>query len=249
MQLLVDIGNSSIKWALRDGAGRPLTGFGSTLHGGALPLDLLAVWDALDSVDGIIAASVGPQAVREAVARVSRARFGAEPRWVRTSADTFGVQIAYANPSHLGVDRFLALIAAHQRSQRAELPRSSLIVDAGTAITFDALCADGHHLGGFILPGIRLCRDSLLAGTQIPRHEPVDANLRWATDTAEAIAAASIQAPVALMERLHARLASDTGTAPTLILTGGDAERLAGASDLAAELVPDLVLEGLAAFA
>jgi type III pantothenate kinase len=249
MQLLIDIGNSSVKWALRHGAAEPPTDFGAALHGGALPLDLLAVWDALDQVKAVVAAGVGPQSVRAAVSQVSRSRFGVEPRWVHTRAEAFGVRIAYADPAQLGVDRFLALVAAHRRGQAAAQPVPTLIVDAGTAITFDALRADGHHLGGLILPGIRLSRDSLLAGTQIPRHEPVDANLPWATETGHAIAAASIQAPAALMERLYRRLTQDTGAVPRLILTGGDAERLGAAGHLPAELVPDLVLEGLAAFA
>jgi type III pantothenate kinase len=253
MQLLVDTGNSSIKWALRRGAGQPLTGFGAALHGGALPLDLLAVWDELDRIDAVLAADVGPQSVRDAVAQVSRARFGIAPRWLHTRAEACGMRIAYADPAQLGVDRFLALIAAHRRAQAAAQPMSTLIVDAGTAVTFDALLADGRHLGGLILPGIRMQRESLLAGTQIPRHEPTDANLPWAVDTGQAIAAASIQAPAALLERLHHRLAAHAGAAPKLILTGGDAERLAAACDLPAELapelVPELVLEGLAAFA
>lgn len=249
MQLLVDIGNSSVKWALRHAAGQPLTGFGAALHGGALPLDLLATWDALDGIDAVVAAGVGPRSVADAVAQVTRSRFGIEPRWVHTRAEACGVRIAYADPAQLGVDRFLALIAAHQRGRATPSPAPSLIVDAGTAITFDALGADGRHLGGLILPGIRLSRDSLLAGTQIPRHEPIDANLPWAIDTGQAIAAASIQAPAALLERLYRRLAQDTGAAPKLLLTGGDAERLAAACDIPAELVPELVLEGLAAFA
>jgi type III pantothenate kinase len=246
MQLLVDIGNSSIKWALRRPGAADLAGFGAAMHGGALPLDLLAVWDELERVDAIIAAGVGPQPVKDAVTRVCQARWHLQPRWIGTSAEAHGVRIAYAEPARLGVDRFLALVAAHRLPRPAPAP--SLIADAGTAITYDLLASDGTHLGGLILPGVRIMRDSLLAGTQIPRHEPADADLPWAADTGEAIAAASIQAPAALAERLHQRLAEHTGSTPRLILTGGDAERLAAAIALPAESIPDLVLRGLAAF-
>lgn len=249
MQLLIDIGNSSVKWALRSAADGGLSGFGAALHGGALPLDLLAVWDTLSGITEVIAAGVGPQPVKDAVTQVCAARFGWTPRWVAAQAESHGVRIAYAVPERLGVDRFLALIAAHRLAQ-AEAGRSAtLIVDAGTAITYDLLAADGQHLGGLILPGVRMMRDSLLTGTQIPRYEPTNTNLNWATDTGEAIAAASIQAPAALTERLHQRLAEQSDRAPRLLLTGGDAERLAATMSLQAEQIPDLVLQGLAAFA
>lgn len=249
MKLLVDIGNSSVKWALQTEQGAPLEGFGSALHNGALPLDLLAVWDELSHIDAVIAAGVGPRAVRDAVIQVCNSRFARTPLWIQTQAQAHGIRITYPVPERLGVDRFLALIAAHQLPQATAQPTASLIVDAGTAVTYDVLAADGQHLGGLILPGIRLMRRSLLAGTQIPLHEPAEADLAWAADTGEAIAAASIQAPAALTERLHRRLAEHTGTEPRLILTGGDAGRLAAATQLPAESVPDLVLRGLAAVA
>ncbi len=249
MQLLIDIGNSSVKWALRAGQGAALTGFGSALHAGALPLDLLAIWDELEGIDAVIAAGVGPEPVKAAVVQVCQARFQRKPRWVETQPQVHGVRIAYAVPERLGVDRFLNLIAAHRLAQGQPAPAPSLIVDAGTAVTYDLLQADGQHLGGLILPGMRMMRDSLFAGTQIPRYEPAEADLAWAADTGEAIAAASIQAPAALAERLHARLARQTGAAPRLLLTGGDAERLAAALQLPADHLPDLVLRGLSAFA
>jgi type III pantothenate kinase len=253
MQLLVDIGNTSIKWALHAADADEPHGFGAAMHGGALPLDLLAAWDALDGIDAVVAAGVGPRAVKDAVVQVCESRFGRVPRWIETRAEAGGVRIAYAEPARLGVDRFLALVAAHRLGQADTVPAPALIVDAGTAVTYDLLQADGRHLGGLILPGVRLMRDSLLAGTQIPRYEPAEADLAWAADTGEAIAAASIQAPAALTERLQRRLHADTGTPPRLILTGGDAERLAAAIEHPPEalpaLVPDLVLRGLAALA
>jgi type III pantothenate kinase len=251
MQLLVDIGNTSIKWALHAADADEPHGFGAAMHGGALPLDLLAAWDALDGIDAVVAAGVGPRAVKDAVVQVCESRFGRVPRWIETRTEAGGVRIAYAEPARLGVDRFLALVAAHRLGQAdtAPAPAPALIVDAGTAVTYDLLQADGRHLGGLILPGVRLMRDSLLAGTQIPRYEPAEADLAWAADTGEAIAAASIQAPAALTERLHRRLADQADATPRLILTGGDAGRLAAAVALPAEQIPDLVLRGLAAFA
>ncbi len=253
MQLLIDIGNTSIKWALRHRHAADLTDFGCALHAGALPLDLLAVWDELDGIHAVIAAGVGPEQVKRAVARVCEARWRIEPHWIETRAQAHGVRIAYPEPSHLGVDRFLGLIGVHRRLEAEGRAAPALVVDAGTAVTYDLLATGGRHLGGLILPGVTLMRDSLLAGTQIPRYEPAASDLPWAADTGEAIAAASIQAPAALAERLHRRLHRHTGMAPRLILTGGDAERLAPALEpgiqSTAQIVPELVLLGVAAFA
>jgi type III pantothenate kinase len=249
MHLLVDVGNTSIKWAMQAAAAAELKGFGAAMHGGALPLDLLAAWDALEGIEGVVAAGVGPRTVKDAVVRVCGARFDCTPRWVETRAEAQGMRIAYAAPERLGVDRFLALIAAYRLAHADAAAGPTLIVDAGTAVTYDLLAADGQHLGGLILPGVRIMRDSLLAGTQIPCHEPADADRHWAADTGEAIAAASLHAPAALAERLHRRLAAETGLVPRCLFTGGDAERIAAVTELPAEHIPDLVLRGLATFA
>ncbi|ESQ16466.1 MAG: hypothetical protein N838_26390 [Thiohalocapsa sp. PB-PSB1] len=242
MQLLLDIGNTSIKWATWNG--RQLGTTGSAIHFGALPIDLLAAWDELADIREILVARVGPESVLDAVARVAHARWDCPVTLIGTSAEAHGVRIAYAEPARLGVDRFLALIAAH-----AEHTGCKLIIDAGTAITYDLLLDDGTHLGGLILPGINLMRDTVLAGTQIPRYEPASTDQCWAADTAEAVAAASIQAPAALVERLWQRLQQETGTTPILLIAGGDAERLLPAVDLPAVQSPGLVLQGLSRFA
>ena len=242
MQLLVDIGNTSIHWATWNGEALGATG--SARHHGGLPIDLLAAWDELDRIDAVVVACVGPAVVLDAAAKVAEARWRCSLRQVYTSAEAHAVRVAYDEPSRLGVDRFLALVGAH-----AKYPGPKLIVDAGTAITYDLLLADGCHLGGLILPGVQMMRDSLLAGTQIPRHEAADADPSWAADTAEAIAAASVQAPAALAERLYQRLSGQIDRAPTLILTGGDAGRLMSAIALPAIHDPLLVLWGLSRFA
>ncbi|KAA6185062.1 type III pantothenate kinase [Thiohalocapsa marina] len=240
--LLVDIGNTSVKWALWDG--RQLCRPGAAKHHGALPIDLLAAWESLTGIAQLVVACVGPRSVLDAVAAVARASWQCGVRVVETRASAHGVRIAYAQPARLGVDRFLALVGA----QHAGPPGDKVIVDAGTAVTYDLLDAAGRHLGGLILPGVQMMRDSLLTGTLIPRHESADGNQSWAADTGEAIAAASIQAPAALAERLLDRLAQETGNSPCLIITGGDAERLLPAIDRPAVHQPDLVLQGLSRF-
>jgi type III pantothenate kinase len=239
VQLLVDIGNTNLKWTTRE-QGR-LGEMRVLRHHGGLPIDLHAAWERLQVPDEILVASVGVEALTDALIRTCRSRWGREPRRARTLARGHGVTIAYSSPERLGVDRWLALIAVH-----AEGGGPALIMDAGTAVTYDVILADGRHLGGLILPGIDLMRNALLAGTHIPRVEPQDALAPWGADTAEAIAAGSIQAPAALAVRLAERLANEAGAEPRLVLTGGDAERLLPAVGRPARLEPDLVLRGLA---
>ncbi|MBN2885380.1 MAG: type III pantothenate kinase [Chromatiaceae bacterium] len=241
MMLLLDIGNTNLRWTLAEegalGEVRVLR------HGGAMPLDLLAEWESLEAPDRVVASNVAGEAMAMALARVTRACWGLTPTFVATQAEWRGLRVAYAEPARFGVDRWLALIAAHAESRRA-----TLILDAGSAATFDLLLGDGRHLGGLILPGVEMMRASLLRGTQIPRIEYEPTDVVWARDTATAVAAGSLSAIASLASRLYDRLAVEVGEPPRFILTGGDAERLHPYLDRPSECIPDLVLKGLLAY-
>jgi type III pantothenate kinase len=251
MDLLIDIGNTNLRWATHDpevpapaGEGPLLGPVAGVHHHGALPIDLLAAWDQLDPPARVLVGNVGGNDLADHLARATRSLWGIEPSFAVPQARALGVRVAYAEPMRLGVDRWLALIAAHHQG-----PGAALIVDAGTAITYDLLLADGQHLGGLILPGVHLMRETLLGRTRIP---PVsgptdpDPGAPWATDTATAISGASLQAPAALAERLWGQLCDQVGDSPRLILTGGDAESLAPLIHVPAHIQPALVLQGLA---
>jgi type III pantothenate kinase len=239
MDLLIDIGNTSLKWAIHQSG--MLGDMESVRHHGGLPVDLLAAWGRLTPPRRILVSNVGGAGMGGTLEGACRSYWSREPSFAATEPFAHGVRIAYERPDRLGVDRWLALIAAHRAC-----PGPLLVVDAGTAITYDLLLGDGRHLGGLILPGIEMMRDGLLTGTHIPRVELEELSDRWAADTGAAVAAASIQAPAALAERLFERLARQTATSsPTCILTGGDAARLVPALGLPAQQRPDLVLQGL----
>ncbi|MBV5309175.1 type III pantothenate kinase [Chromatium okenii] len=238
--LLLDIGNTNLRWAVHDGA--QLGAVQIARHGNAIPLDVLAAWETLPAPTRIVASNVGGAAVAEALGRVTQAYWGLAPEFVSTRAEYAGVRIAYAEPSRFGVDRWLALLAAHVDNPTAA---PTLIVDAGTAATFDLLLADGRHLGGLIVPGLEMMRTSLLAGTQIPRIEIEPCGMLWANDTTAAVAAGSVQAIAALAERLAERLAAETGATVRILLTGGDAPRLRAAFSQPFIEIEDLVLRGL----
>jgi type III pantothenate kinase len=242
MDLLIDIGNTNLKWSV----GLPGAGGDPQVvrHYGGLPIDLHAAWEGLPPPDRVLVSNVGGDKLARAIELACGSYWKRTPVFARTEPSAHGVTIAYAVPERLGVDRWLALIAARRACEGPVL-----IVDAGTAVTCDLLLGDGRHLGGLILPGVEMMRDGLLKGTHIPRAEPEEADEPWAADTGSAVAAGSIQAPAALAERLYDRLADQTGAVPTLVLTGGDAARLRPAIHRPLVLHPDLVLQGLALLA
>lgn len=242
MQLLVDIGNTNLKWATL-ASGR-LGDMRVVRHHGGLPIDLHAAWEALPAPAQVLVSNVGGEGIGAALRTACISRWQREPRFAQARSSGCGVTVAYAQPERLGVDRWLAMIAAHHR-----WAAPVLIVDAGTAVTYDLLLVDGRQLGGLILPGIEMMRGSLLEGTRIPSAEP-DALIRpWATDTTAAVTSGPLQALAALAERLYERLATEARAVPELVVTGGDAERLLSALDRPVRYEPSLVLQGLARIA
>jgi type III pantothenate kinase len=239
VDLLIDIGNTSLKWATWS-AGE-LGEMRSVRHHGGVPIDLHAAWEVLDPPERILASNVGGETIGAALRRVCRSRWGRESQFVRTLASSHGVTVAYERPESLGVDRWLAMLAARRLTRGP-----ALIVDAGTAVTYDLLDADGRHRGGLILPGIEMMRDSLLSGTRIPRVDAADTPALWATATAGAIAAGPVQAVAALAGRLADRLQALIQAEATVIVTGGDAKRVLPALDRPSRCEPSLVLQGLA---
>jgi type III pantothenate kinase len=159
----------------------------------------------------------------------------------RTQASCAGVRIAYADPSKLGVDRFLALLGAHERGGAA------LVVGVGTALTIDLIDAGGQHHGGRIAPSPALMREALHARAPVlPRDG--GARVAFASDTADALASGCEGAALALVVDSLAAARERLGIAPALLLHGGGAAALQAALPDAVP-APSLVLEGLACWA
>jgi type III pantothenate kinase len=243
MRLLLDLGNTRLKWALQaqpEGwlARGAVDWREDTMAG------LQLAWSGLPRPDTVIAASV-VDAVREAlVAEVVGSLFARAPGWWRTPASACGVRNAYVEPQRLGVARFLALVAAY-----ADGRAPCVLAGVGPALALDALASDGRHLGGLIAPGPQLMRQSLLDATAQVRLDRPGEILELADNTADAVVSGCFQAAAALIERFATRMAARLDGAPTLILGGGDAATLMPLLSLPARLSQDSVLRGLAVWA
>jgi type III pantothenate kinase len=243
MRLLLDLGNTRLKWALQAQPDGWLAR-GAVDWEEGLAAALASAWAGLPRPEQVIAASVVDAAREAQVAARAERLFARTPTWLRTPAHACGVRNAYAEPQRLGVDRFLAMVAAH-----ADGRAPCVLAGVGTALTLDALAADGRHLGGLIAPGPRLMQQSLLDATARVRPERPGEIVELADNTADAVASGCWLAAAALVERFATRSAARFGTAPALILGGGDATPLLPLLSLPAKLSQDGVLRGLAVWA
>lgn len=192
-------------------------------------------------IDSAYVASVAGDGLRVALLEALAAR---TPRisLARTQARFGEFQIAYAQPHKLGVDRFLAMLAAHARG-----PGPTLVCGIGTALTLDLVDGRGLHVGGRIAPSPTLMREVL---HERASHLPVRGGeyADFATDTEPALASGCEGAALALIEASRQAAMRRLGEAPRLLLHGGGAREIA--SQLPEwELADGLVLEGLALWA
>jgi len=243
--LLFDAGNTKLKWGVLDG--------GEIVRTGSITQETLREtgFNALTTrlprrVDAAIACNVAGATFATRLSGVIGIHSDRDLHFVRSEASAHGVVNAYANPRQLGVDRWVAMIGA-----RAQWKKALLIVDAGTAVTIDAVDRTGQHLGGRIIPGIHLMCDALNTETsdiarasavRRPRREPAGP---FARDTRAAVESGALSAICGAVERA-AREMREVAPRPVVVLTGGDASRILALLDGKPIHRPNLVLEGLA---
>lgn len=234
MKLLIDMGNSRLKWAVWQNGQFNENGI---LLNEQLDLLLLAsVWANLNPTEVLISC-VSTNQLLLTVKNALYELWAIEPKIARSEAFAVGVKNGYVEPDTLGVDRWLALIAARHLYQG-----SVCVVDCGTAITLDLLNADGEHLGGLISAGIGLMKQALSRGTNaLPLVNTLDV-VHAANSTQAAIHSGTVFAAVGLIETLLAREAENF----QLVLTGGDAELIAPLLNVTSVVNKNLVLLGLA---
>lgn len=243
--LLVDIGNSRIKWAIARGGriGRmralPLADFAEFTRA------LRRLKPVAEVRAGCVAGRDAEKALRQALTATGHPR----PRMARSERQAAGVTNGYRDPWRLGADRWMAAIGAwHAAGQR----RIVCAVSVGTALTLDVVDAGGQHRGGLIAPGPLLMRRALLGQTHgiavraAGGRRGSAALPGLADNTRDAIDLGSLRACAALVDGCIADLRRTLGAAPLVFLTGGDAEVIAPLLASRVEHCPELVLRGLA---
>ena len=241
-QWVFDLGNSRVKCAPLQADGTLGNVFAFAYDEGLIAALARAVpADAPREAAEAILASVASPARTALVVDWLTTRFGAVSI-ARTQSSLAGVRIAYDEPARMGVDRFLALLAARRRGARPWL-----VVGVGTATTIDLLDAQGRHHGGRIAPSPHLMREALhTAAAQLPAMG--GHYVEFATGTVDALASGCDGAALGLVERSLRQARDALGEPPALLWHGGGAAALA-ASLQAGEMAPALVLEGLAVWA
>lgn len=240
MNWLIDLGNTRLKVARVQEGGRPGDSI-ALAHADALET-LSSLVGTADEGDTVWLASVASLSVTEALMqRLSASGFRVER--ARTQARSGRLHIAYPEPARLGVDRFLAMLAACARTDGPWL-----IVSVGSALTIDALASDGRHLGGLIAPTPLHIREAMAERFPV-MNLPAGQAMDFATDTADAVASGARAAALGAVERSLRVATAHFGAVPTLLVSGGGADVLADLDHSARVDCPTLVLEGLALYA
>lgn len=234
MLLAIDAGNTRVKWGVHDGRAWVATGMVAT----AAAATLATAWAAAPRAHRAIASNVAGAAVAQQLAEACAGR-SLPLQAIQSVASQLGVTNGYREPSQLGSDRWAGLVAAHHA-----LAGHKLVVNAGTALTIDALYADGRFMGGLIVPGPALMRSSLDRGTAGLRltegaFEP------FPRGTPDAITSGALQACAGAIARMRDAMAQHGSAPERIVLSGGAAAELAPHLPMASSVHQNLVLDGL----
>ena len=246
--LLLDLGNSALKWAVGSGGAvcSPTRRIGYEACGDPRVVagQLYGAWPEAAPPGRILAVSVTSEELEAGLeVELQRHWGGTGILWLRSTPEALGVRNGYETPAELGADRWAAVLAAHARA-----PDGACIVDAGTAVTVDALASGGEHLGGAIFPGRTMLGQSLTErASRLPGMKLGSRSAIPARSTQEAMAGGVQVGYEAAVRRMIDEVCSSLPRqGARLLVTGGDAAEVAKMLDRDAEQVPSLVLEGVA---
>jgi type III pantothenate kinase len=247
MLLVIDSGNTNIVFALFEGSS--LRGEWRSSTDPDRTADEFGVWlmqlmemEGIDrsSVTSCIIASVVPT-VDFALRMLCRRYFGREALVVGADGVELGIGVLVDNPDQVGADRLVNAVAAHQMYKGP-----LIVIDFGTATTFDVVDADGNYMGGAIAPGINLSLEALhMAAAKLPRVAIGRPKSVIGKATVPAMRSGIYWGYVGLIEGLVKRIEAEFGTPMTVVATGGLAPLFKEATDSIHHLAPDLTLRGL----
>ncbi|MDE0743655.1 MAG: type III pantothenate kinase [Woeseiaceae bacterium] len=246
--LLLDIGNTYIKWGLLEKS--KLNNLNSMRNTNFLSMehdDLKEVFPT--DIGRVIVSSVAAEDIDRKLSELIESYYDCSIEFACSELSAHGVKSGYKNATQLGVDRWVAMIAA-----RAHFSGDVTVIDLGTAVTIDTIDKNGKHIGGQIFPGLQLMLNSLNQRTDrisLSLHNNNHTNTKnkfWGDKTDDAIVFGACNAICGAIERAIRSL-QESGYSPTIILTGGDASTLKSLMDKDYIHRPNLVLEGLVVIA
>jgi type III pantothenate kinase len=247
MILVIDVGNTRLKWAWLSSTG--LSDQQAVVHRDAKPgIWTTALFQSGQKPQRVLVSNVAGPAMAKTLTRFTKKIFHVDVEFITAEQEFHGLKSGYLDPTLLGADRWLALIGAWTRT------RSALcVVDAGTAVKVDSVDASGQHLGGLIVPGIHMMREALMKKTSdiaraAEQSTPSLAGI-LANNTIGAVSRGAVFALAGMADRAAEVIEQSTGVKPKLFITGGDAGMITGTMRSHGEIVPDLVLQGLAVIA
>jgi type III pantothenate kinase len=243
MDLLVDLGNTRLKWAVRASDALRF-GRAVALAQPDWPVALGEAWVALPVPRAVAVAAVAGIEHADAVLRLARTRWPTvDIIEISTPTQACGVRNGYVEPARLGVDRFMAMIGARARHAGA-----CVVAGAGTALAVDVLDAEGQHRGGAILPSVAQIERLVLQSTARVRveHAGTVPATDWGRSTEDGLATGAWLAQAALIDRIAEDAHAQLGVMPRVLLHGGAAGDLIPRLRRTAELAPSLVFEGMA---
>ncbi|MBC7926565.1 MAG: type III pantothenate kinase [Bryobacteraceae bacterium] len=246
MLLALDVGNSNITVGVFDGAKLVRHWRLRTVHDqtadewGILLRNLFNLGELdLEHVHGIIVASVVPP-LDSTLASMSRRYFGRDALFVDSQTDS-GLSILYDNPRDVGADRIVNSVAALHK-----YGGPCIVVDLGTAITFDAVSAAGEYLGGLICPGIGMSVQGLFTKTaRLPLVDFLEPEKLIGTNTVTSMQSGLYYGAIGMIDGIIERLTSELGPTTKSLATGGQADLIVRGSRHIRKVDPDLTLEGL----
>lgn len=243
MNLLIDLGNTRIKWAY-DVDGK-LQNQGSAARSDLLPESMLAAWQDGPAPQRVVISSVVTDIYTIILNQAIQRLWGLRADYLRVKQGSFGIELVYEKPELFGIDRWLALVAAHQ-----QVVGAVMFVSSGTALTIDLLTENGKHLGGVISPGIGLMQSSLIERAEgvkrgVAKESSRIANDWLGSDTHSGVDRGCLYAVTGAVEHLYTRAKLELDVSPSVIIAGGDAQCLADELGFNSSVIPNMVLQGM----
>ncbi|MBT3312663.1 MAG: type III pantothenate kinase [Desulfobacterales bacterium] len=247
MLLVIDVGNTNMvigvfdgdnlikDWRIRTERNRTADEFGvlasNLITGSGINM--------IDIKKTVISSVVPP--VAAALDLFCKKYFSHAPIWVDAKSSA-NMPILYTNPDEVGADRIVNSIAAYEKYKT-----SLIVIDFGTATTFDAISSKGEYIGGAITPGIMISADALfMKASKLPRVDLMTPPEKViGRDTLSSIKSGIIYGCASLVDGMVKRMSEEMGSNPKIIATGGLAEIIKNISGTIESIEPDLTLEGL----